>query len=205
MNTIKKGFLGVLVFFIISVPFGYLIFGKINWILSFEIASGLFLGALLMDIWQRNVAVIPGHETLAGKGIIYEENAPYSNSMKAIITIGFLVLALFYFFAFFGHLVEVRKVPEQAQLVLLSAATLYAIIMWGFFSMKFRIMGSGVEAVMPPFKYRIPFSEIKEVKIIDNIPWYAGWGCACWEGGLPLSACVKALCLLKRMKGFSGN
>jgi hypothetical protein len=67
MNTIKKGFLGALVFFIISVPFGYLIFGKINWILSFEIASGLFLGALLMDIWQRKAAVIPGHETLAGK------------------------------------------------------------------------------------------------------------------------------------------
>ncbi|MCZ7384954.1 MAG: hypothetical protein O8C63_09435 [Candidatus Methanoperedens sp.] len=138
MNTIKKGFLGALVFFIISVPFGYLILGKVNWILSFEIASGLFLGALLMDFWQRNAAVIPGDKTLAGKGIVYEENAPFSNSIKAIITLGFLVLALSYFFALFGHLVGVRKVPEQAQVVLLSATTLYALIMWGFFSMKFR-------------------------------------------------------------------
>ncbi len=202
MNTIKKRFLIALVFFIISVPFGYLIFRHINWILSFEIASGLFLGALLMDIWQRNVAVIPDDETLAGKGIVYEESAPYSNSIKAIITLGFLVLALSYFFAFFGHLVEVRKVPEQAQFVLLSAATLYALIMWGFFSMKFRIMGSGVEAVMPPFKYSIPFSEIKEVKIIDNIPWYAGRGVRLWGRRLAFISMRKSAVLIEMKKGF---
>ncbi len=202
MNTIKKGFLIALVFFIISVLFGYLIFRNVNWILSFEIASGLFLGALLMDIWQRNVAVIPRDETLDGKGIVYEENAPYSNSIKAIITIGFLVLAIFYFFAIFGHLVEVSKVPEQAQLVLLSATTLYALIMWGFFSMKFRIMGSGVEAVMPPFKYIIPFSNITEVKIIDNVPWYAGWGVRLWGRRLAFISMRKSAVLIVKNKGF---
>lgn len=202
MNTIKKGFLGASVFFIISVPFGYLIFRKVNWVLSFEIASGLFLGALLMDIWQRNVAVIPGDETLAGKGIVYEESAPYSNSIKAIITLSFLVLAFSYFFAVFGHFFGFENAPEQAQFALLLAVSIYALIMWGFFSMKFGITDNGVEAVMPPFKYIIPFTEIKEVKTIDNIPWYAGWGLRMWGRRLAFISMRKSAVLIEKNKGF---
>ncbi|MGB8216347.1 MAG: hypothetical protein WCE94_03505 [Candidatus Methanoperedens sp.] len=202
MNTIKKGFLIALVFFIISVPFGYLIFRHVNWILSFEIASGLFLGALLMNIWQRNAAVIPGDKTFAGKGIVYEEIAPYSNSMKLIITLIFAVLAFSYFFAVFGHFFGFQNAPEQAQFALLLAVSIYTLTMWGFFSVKFRIMGSGVEAVMPPFKYSIPFSEIKEVKIIDNVPWYAGWGVRLWGRRLAFISMRKSAVSIEKKKGF---
>ncbi len=61
----------------------------------------------------RNVAVIHGDETLAGKGIVYEESAPYSNSIKAIITLIFAVLAFSYFFAVFGHLIGSRKAASS--------------------------------------------------------------------------------------------
>ncbi len=201
MNTIKKGILAASVFFIVSVLFSYLIFQKINWVLSFG-ASGLFLGALLMDIWQRNVTVIHGGETLAGKGIVYEESAPYSNSIKAIITLVFAVLAFSYFFAVFGHLVGSRKAPEQAQSALLLAASIYALVMRGFFSMKFRITDTGVEAIMPPFKYSIPFSEIKEVKTIENIPWYVGWGVRLWRRRLAFVSMRKSAVEIEKKSGF---
>jgi hypothetical protein len=132
----------------------------------------------------------------------YEENAPYSNSIKAIITLVFAVLAFSSFFAFFGHLVGSRKAPVEAQFALLLAASLYALIMWGFFSMKFRIADSGVEAVMPPFKYSIPFSDIKDVKTIENIPWHVGWGVRLWGRRLAFISMRKNAVLIEKNKGF---
>lgn len=143
-----------------------------------------------------------GGETLAGKGIVYEERAPYSNSIKVIITLVFAVLAFSYFFAFFGHLVEPRKLPEQAVFALLLASSLYALVMWGFFSMKFRITGSGVEAVMPPFRYRVPFSEIKDVNTIQNIPWYVGWGVRLWGRRLAFVSMRKSAVEIQKKRGF---
>ncbi len=143
-----------------------------------------------------------GCETLDGKDIVYEERAPYSDSIKLIISLGFAMLAFSSFFAFFGHLVGSRKAPEQAQLTLLLAASFYALIMWGFFSMKFRITYNGVEAVMPPFKYKIPFSDIKEVKTIENIPWYVGWGLRMWGRNLAFISMRKRAVAIEKKKGF---
>ncbi|AKB24540.1 hypothetical protein MSMTP_1071 [Methanosarcina sp. MTP4] len=28
----------------------------------------------------------------------------------------------------------------------------------------------------PPFKYHIPFSEIRSVELMGKFPWYTGWG-----------------------------
>ncbi|CAG1006738.1 MAG: hypothetical protein OIN86_16510 [Candidatus Methanoperedens sp.] len=136
------------------------------------------------------------------EGIVYEESAPYSNSIKAIITLGFFVLALSSFFAFFGHLVGSNKAPEQAQVALLFAAYIYGLIMWGFFSMKFRITNNSVEAVMPPFKYGVTFSEIKEIKIISNIPWYVGWGVRLWGRGLAFVSMRKSAVEIEKRSGF---
>ncbi len=135
------------------------------------------------------------------KGTIYEENAPYSNSIKLIITLGFAVLAFSSFFAFFGRLVGSGEVPEQAQFALLFAAVLYALVMWGFFSMKFRITGNGVEAVMPPFKYSIPFSEIKDIRTIENIPWYIGWGVRIWGRRLAFVSMRKSAVEVEKKNG----
>ncbi len=143
-----------------------------------------------------------GSGIFAGRSTVYEEKAPYSYLIKLVITLGFAVLAFLSFFAFFGHLVEQRKVPEQAQQALLFAATLYAFAMWGFFSMKFRINDNSVEAVMPPFKYRIPFSEIKDVRTTENIPWYVGWGLRLWGRRLSFVSMHKRAVLIEKEKGF---
>ncbi|VVB88068.1 Uncharacterised protein [uncultured archaeon] len=154
------------------------------------------------NIVYASASGIRGSGLPANKNPVYEENAPFSNSIKLIIILGFVVLAFSYGFAFFGNMVEPGKVPEQAGFVLLFAASLYALVMWGFFSMKFRITGNGVEAVMPPFKYRIPFSEIKDIKTIENIPWYVGWGLRLWGRRLAFVSMRKPAVVIEKKKGF---
>lgn len=138
----------------------------------------------------------------AGKGFVYEESAPYSYSIKLIISLGFFVLSFLYSSSMFGHYFGLQKAPEQAQFALLLAVSLYALIMWGFFSMKFRITDSGVEAVMPPIKYSIPFSEIKEVRTIENTPWYVGWGVRLWGRGLSFVSVHKRAVAIEKRKGI---
>ncbi len=47
MNLIKQGILVVVTVFIVTMIIGHFVFGRINWILSFGIASGSLLGILL--------------------------------------------------------------------------------------------------------------------------------------------------------------
>lgn len=148
------------------------------------------------------VSALRGSGQPAGSSVTYEENAPYSKTIKLIIVLGLSVLAFSYFFAVFGGYFGFEKAPEQAQFALLLAVSIYALIMWGFFSMKFRITDSGVEAVMPPFKYGIPFSEIKDVKIIENIPWYVGWGVRLWGRRLAFVSMRKSAVEIEKKSGF---
>ena len=54
MNLIKQGILMAIPAFTFSLLFTYFMDGKINWILSFGIASGFLLGTLLMYLWERD-------------------------------------------------------------------------------------------------------------------------------------------------------
>ncbi|MFZ3060338.1 MAG: hypothetical protein WA102_11470 [Candidatus Methanoperedens sp.] len=54
MNLIKQGILVVVTVFIVTMIIGHFVFGRINWILSFGIASGLLLGTLLRHYWLRS-------------------------------------------------------------------------------------------------------------------------------------------------------
>jgi len=40
----------------------------------------------------------------------------------------------------------------------------------------FRVYNNRIEACFWPFRYEIPFSDVVNVRIIDKIPWYVGWG-----------------------------
>jgi hypothetical protein len=133
---------------------------------------------------------------LHAKLTVYEEKAPYSNTIKMIIVSGLFLLAFLYFIAVFG------KAPEQAQFALLSAVSIVALVMWSFFNMKFWITTDGVEAEMPPFKYRVSFSNIEEVRTIDNIPWYVGWGLRLWGRGLAFVSMHKSSVEIKMKNGF---
>ncbi len=137
-----------------------------------------------------------GGGALAGKTTVYEEKAPYSDTIKLVMVSGLFSLALLYFIAVFG------KAPEQAEFVLLLVVSITAFVTWSFFSIKFRITNDGVEAVMPPFKYSIPFSEIKEMKTIGDIPWYAGWGVRLWGRRLAFISMRKSAVSIEKKKGF---
>jgi hypothetical protein len=71
----------------------------------------------------------------------------------------------------------------------------------GFFKMKFMITDEGVEAVMPPFSYRVLFSEIKEVSTTD-IPWYVGWGLRIWGRRLAFVSMHKKAVKIEKENGF---
>ena len=42
--------------------------------------------------------------------------------------------------------------------------------------MYFRIYTDKIEACFWPFKYIINFSDIEDIRIIDRVPYYIGWG-----------------------------
>jgi len=137
---------------------------------------------------------IKGDGVLSNKTTVYEEKAPYSNTIKLVMVSGLFLLA-FLFFIF-------RK-PEQAEFALLLVVLISALVTWSFFNIKFRITTDGVEAAMPPFTYIIPFSEIKAVKMIEDIPWYAGWGIRLWwGGGIAFISMRKSAVLIEKEKGF---
>ena len=54
MNMIKQGILIATVGFITSLLVTYSIDGKINWIMSFGVASGFLFGNLVIYLWQRD-------------------------------------------------------------------------------------------------------------------------------------------------------
>lgn len=132
-------------------------------------------------------------------GTFYEEKAPYSRTIKIILTLGFAILVLSYAFL---HSPGFEKAPEDKQFILLLVVLIYSLAMWSFFNMRFRISDSSVEAVMPPFKYRVLFSEIKYVKTIDKIPWYIGWGMRLWGRGLAFVSKHKKAVVIGKDTGF---
>ncbi len=137
-----------------------------------------------------------------GNRMFYEEKAPQSSIIQLIMTAVFLALAFSYGFVVFGHFFGFEKAPDEVQFVLLLTILVIAFAMWSFFSMRFRITGNGVEAIMPPINYRVQFTEIKEVKMIKKIPWYVGWGLRLWGRKLAFVSRHKRAVVIEKENGF---
>ena len=133
--------------------------------------------------------------------VLYEENAPSSSLFQWMIVTGGFVLGMFYFFTFFFSLVEKTDKYISPLFILI----FYSLIMWDFFSMKFRITNLGVEVALPPFRYSIPFSEIDEVKTRGSIPWYWGWGVRMWGKDLAFISMHKSTVVIMKKTGFFRN
>ena len=130
----------------------------------------------------------------ANKTTVYEEKAPYSNTIKLVMMSGLFLLGFLYF---------IFRKPEKAEFSLLLVVLISASVTWSFFNIKYRITTDGVETAMPPFTYRIQFSEIKAVKMMEDIPWYAGWGIRLWWGGsIAFISMRKSAVLIEKEKGF---
>jgi hypothetical protein len=136
-----------------------------------------------------------------GKRIVFEEKAPFSNMMRLLMVLIFSILALSIVIAFFGDYFGLEKEPFEGQFILILVVMILNIFVSGFFKMKFRITEESVEAVMPPFSYRVLFSEIKEVSTTD-IPWYVGWGLRIWGRRLAFISMHKKAVKIEKENGF---
>ncbi len=141
-------------------------------------------------------AGIKGSKLFTVRSSAYEEKAPYSDAMKMLMVLGAISLAFLFFFS------VIFDAPQQAQIGLLSAMLIFVIVVWSFFSIKFRITINSVEAIMPPFKYSAPFSEIKGVKIIEKTPWFIGWGLRLWGRKLAFVSMRKSAVEIEKKSGF---
>ena len=144
----------------------------------------------------KNISIDSGSE---GRNILYEENAPFNSATQWIIVLVGFILAIFYFFQFFFSLVERSPGRETIRLMVI---VLYSFIMWSFLGMKFRITDKSVEAVMPPFAYSVPISEITGMRTIENIPWYTGWGLRVWGDQLAFISMHKSAIEIEKGSGF---
>jgi hypothetical protein len=136
-----------------------------------------------------------------GKRIVYEEKAPFSKTMRLLMVSILSILALSIVIAFFGNYFGFEKEPFEGQFILILVVMILSFVVSGFFKMKFRITEESVEAVMPPFSYRILFSEIKEVTTTD-IPWYVGWGLRIWGRRLAFVSMHKKSVKIEKENGF---
>ena len=131
---------------------------------------------------------------------VYEEKAPYSKTIKFIITFGFVILAFSYVSSVLGDSINSGKKPDEY--VLLFVTVIYLLAMWSFFNIKFRISGNSVEAIMPPFKFSIPFNKISDLKIIEKIPWYVGWGLRIGGRRIAFVSIHKKALVIEKRSGF---
>jgi len=136
-----------------------------------------------------------------GKTIIYEEKAPFSKMMRLLMAVIFSLLAFSIVIAFFGDYFGLEKEPFEGKFLLILVVMILSLVVWNFIKLKFRITEKSVEAIMPIFSYRIPFSEIKTVSTID-IPWYVGWGLRIWGRRLAFVSMHKKSVKIEKENGF---
>lgn len=106
----------------------------------------------------------------------FEESAPYAMWVKILLPATLLaVIALFLSFAgiisFFSKITLVMLVFLVVVLVL---------SLWLFFTVRFGADSKSVYAKTGPFCYKIDKRNIVETRIINKIPFWAGWGIRVW-------------------------
>ncbi|AKB37233.1 hypothetical protein MSSAC_2643 [Methanosarcina siciliae C2J] len=81
---------------------------------------------------------------------------------------GLLLILAFYIFSQNG-LFGFGTDPEKRYFLPL-ILLIYLAAMWSFYDMRFLIGSDSMVAVFPPFRYRIPFSMISSVEIMEKWP-----------------------------------
>ena len=131
--------------------------------------------------------------------VLYEERAPYTNIMK-LLTVATLGLPLgFYVYAVAGG------APLSAYLILRGTAVILGVVlgvtMWCFWNMNFILTNSAVEATFGFYRYRIPFNEIIEVKVVEAPSFLVGWGLRIWDARIAFVSQHKPSVMIQRNKG----
>ncbi|MEE8168370.1 MAG: hypothetical protein V3T58_05815 [Candidatus Hydrothermarchaeales archaeon] len=128
---------------------------------------------------------------------MHEEKAPYSTTVTAALAVVMLFLLALTLFSW----TDIRGTSKGFEGIAIVTAII-AFLFWSFFNMRFRITTDGVEAVMVPFTFRVPYGEIKEVHVIEKIPWYVGWGLRIWRRRLAYVSMHKSAVAIEKKKGI---
>ncbi len=134
---------------------------------------------------------------MSSGSVLHEEKAPFSFTFKAmmyLILVFLLVLTVRSFLDVSGG--------REGFWVLLFVTVLLVLVFWSFFNMGFRITTEGVEASMPPFIYRVKFSDIEDVSLVKP-PFWIGWGLRIWwRGNIGFISMHKVSVVVRRRGGF---
>ncbi|MCC4771157.1 hypothetical protein FXV91_13580 [Methanosarcina sp. DH2] len=130
----------------------------------------------------------------------YEQKAAYSKQLKLLMFAGLLLILAFYIFSRAGLFGFDTDPDERYALPLI--LLIYLTAMWSFFGMKFLITSDSVVAFFPPFRYSIPFSDISSVEIMEEFPWYMGWGVRIWGRKLIFVGKHAKGVAIRKNKGF---
>lgn len=128
--------------------------------------------------------------------IIYEERAPQSPTIRAILLGAFLFLAAVTVLSWIG-IYETSRGAGFLAIV----TTVIALLSWSFFNMRFRVTTEGIEAVAVPFTFKVPYTDIKEVRVMDKIPWYVGWGMRIWGRKLAYVSIHGSAVVIEKKRG----
>ncbi len=133
---------------------------------------------------------------MSSGSVLHEEKAPFSFTLRAmmyLILVFLLVLTLRSWLDVSGG--------REGFWVLLFVSFLLVLVFWSFFSMRFRITSEGVEASMPPFTYRVRFSEIEDI-VLDKPSFWVGWGLRVWGRRLGFISMHKVSVVVVKKSGF---
>lgn len=102
----------------------------------------------------------------------YSERAPFSGWLKSLL---FLVIA---FFALTWGFVLVEGFTHVAVMSMSIATVIIAVAFWAFSEMRFGVTDQDVYGTFGPYRYRVPFEDIKSVRVRPRkeMHWYYGWG-----------------------------
>ncbi len=126
-----------------------------------------------------------------------EEKAPHSKVIKVFLSGTLVIMASTTLLSWLG-----LYVVSDGLGVLATVTAIVAFAFWSFFNMRFRITTEGVEAVMTPFTSRVSYRDIREVHVIDKIPWYVGWGLRIWGRRLAYVSMHKPAVAIEKKKGI---
>ncbi len=102
----------------------------------------------------------------------FEEKAPYGWWIKLFLPAIIAIVLFAYFYA----LTVVGAYPKHLNYISLLVFVLCAISLWIFYTVKFGADKESVFIRAGPFAYRILRKDIQSVEVLQNVPFYAGWG-----------------------------
>jgi hypothetical protein len=145
-----------------------------------------------------------GEGLITERTVIHEEMAPYTTTMRVILLGVFLFTAAATFLSLSWTSIYETGTPETFRafrpLALLTAVI--GLVLWSFFNIRFRLTTEGIEGVMYPFIFKVNYGDIKDVRVIDKIPWYVGWGVRIWGRRLAYVSMHKPAVAIEKKKGF---